>query len=176
MNIKNKVTRIKNYCLKFVRRYMYTSFVIVLSGILTILYLYNGETKFLGLIGILVASLFPALKYRLDTFYYNLKLYPKRLEIFEHLQILIKELHGDYTEQSSITKFLTSFDNRIYHEARFYFLDETVNFLDGFRNNLITLKSDQSKNDRTKIDHYFGKLITRGELEKHFPELKLSAF
>lgn len=158
-------------------RYKSISIIAILGSILSIVYLFTSYIPLLGLIGILIGTIFPALKYRLDSYHYNRELFSKRLMLFEKLQNLVDKIHCNYRSENILDTLLREFDVEIFNEGQFYFKFNTVKFLEIFRSNLIDLHNDSKyENNRGAIDDFFGSLKIRGTLAKNFPELHLSLF
>ena len=155
----------------------YLMFSSALITLLCIIFLFTNYTPILGIIAVLIGTIFPALKYRLDSYHYNLKLFDDRRLVFEKLESLINQIHQDYGSSPKVDFFLNQFDKEIYSTGRFIFKRNTLSFLNQFRNNLIDLyNKDAYKNRRDEIDSFFGEVKVRGKLTEHFPELMLSLF
>ncbi|HAU1796533.1 TPA: hypothetical protein JBJ46_14900 [Legionella pneumophila] len=144
-------------------RYKSISVIAVFGSILSIVYLFTNYIPLLGLLGVLIGAIFPALKYRLDSYHYNRELFSKRLMLFEKLQNLVNEIHCNYRSKNKLDAFLREFDVEIFNEGQFYFKINTVKFLEEFRSKLIDLYNDSKyKNNRDTIDEFFGSLKIRG--------------
>ncbi|HAT1901395.1 TPA: hypothetical protein I8Z61_001257 [Legionella pneumophila] len=141
-------------------------------------------TKFsITLMATTFASIFVALKYKIDQLSYNKNLFEERYKIYCVVQEIIQGSHLTPKQTAyDITKYndqlLAKYDSEVMNRGIFVFSDKTFDFLVQLRVHLIDLmlahqKDNESKEKVRAAVEFFSKLTLRKELPKYFSEMKI---
>lgn len=157
---------------------------IVVFVVLLILYVFSPAKPVFVLVTASFASIFVALKYRLDQANYHKDLFEKRYSVFEVVEKFLIRYKSD--DLKSVDDQMV-FVNAIMRKSYFLFSEDTVSFIKEFRdaadviwrNNLSSGSKLYVKNPEgvAKADAFFNELREdRLNLSKRFPELKIDTY
>jgi len=157
---------------------------IIVFVVFLVLYVFSPETSILVLVTGSFASIFVALKYRLDQANYHKDLFEKRYSVFEVVEKFLIRYKSD--DLNSVDDQMV-FVNAIMRKSYFLFCEDTISFIKKFRdaadviwrNNMSSDSKLYVKNPEgaAKADAFFNELREdRLNLSKRFPELKIDTY
>jgi len=138
--------------------------------------LYSPEQIAFTLIGAAIASIFAALKYRLDQANYHKDLFNSRYECFLIVEKILKEWMKDLT--AGANPQMINDLNSIMRKSYFLFGSQTYLFICKFRLAIVRENDRRRANNMEITDdsRFLENLLTDENLAKEFTELKIDSY